>query len=662
MIRRAIPVLGALLLAAPPATAIEGGPPAAAVEVRGTLEPRATWSGTVFVAADIEVPAGGGLVIEAGTRVILGARDLSNGGWNARRVEIHVKGDLLVAGTVERPVLFEPESGPPEIVAEAENTAGTSGRDRAADVKRYPWHGVVLWPVEGKAPRREIRGARFSSAFAAVQVPAGRVRIEDSVFLGCATGVEAGSAYADHERFGTKGGVARPTIARSRFAGCGTGVFAQSQGAPRIERSVFAYCVIGAGGGRTTGRAYPGSEPGVTVERCDFHGNRVGVQAPFLVGDCLFARNVKALALSGFHVAYATGVDEFRLRGSASFEDGETLRGESTGGGIRVLDQWPHGASTAEVSALVRAPWPPLAEGLRLDDASPARGLAGDGGDPGCLAEGIPRGALRADAKGGPLPPPLAAMVAGDASIPAEIGRQRPSPGAVFRSSWWSLAPPGEDGAVRLRGLGGAGGGVAALGWRLKSDRAGEAVLHVNGDLDACAAWWNGDALPAVPGPRRFGPGGSFALPVKLKGGINLLVVGARGRGPDPGLLVSLAPPDGVKVDTADPPPAAARDVTVSGATVGRVRGREGTWLRLALSAPVGWTAPGAVALLDGAGKPLPAGAARVVVDERQIVLFGPLPEEIPAGFLAVVSGFLGPDGTPCAFPPAPVPVKSEGR
>ncbi|MEW6751551.1 MAG: right-handed parallel beta-helix repeat-containing protein [Candidatus Latescibacterota bacterium] len=82
--------------------------------VRLRLPPGVTrWSGSVQVPADVVVPPGAELRVEAGTRVGLAGEDLTHRGGSAELVEVIVEGALTVAGNAGAPVemTLEPVRG-----------------------------------------------------------------------------------------------------------------------------------------------------------------------------------------------------------------------------------------------------------------------------------------------------------------------------------------------------------------------------------------------------------------------------------------------------------------------------------------------------------------------------------------------------------------------
>ena len=118
---------GGSSLAAAALLSMAAGLPAAEeapVPFQGRVEGRAVWRGTMLLTGDVEVPAGASLTVEAGARILVAAGDATHGGWNRDRVEIQVLGDLLVAGTPENPVRFEPEGGVKPVPAMEELEKG----------------------------------------------------------------------------------------------------------------------------------------------------------------------------------------------------------------------------------------------------------------------------------------------------------------------------------------------------------------------------------------------------------------------------------------------------------------------------------------------------------------------------------------------------------
>jgi hypothetical protein len=631
------------------ATAIAEGPPAPAGGTGGPaiLHGQVTWKGTVTVTGDLEIAEDACLTVEPGTDVAIAAKDATGGGWDPKRIEIHVKGDLLVEGTPEKPVSFESPFAKPRPAA-----------IRPGDRKpTYAWHGIVLWPPKAGHRLREIRGAVFTGAWSALQVPAGRVRVEDCLFRCCGIGVEAGSAYADRERCGMPGAVARPYLLRSRFAQCGTGVYAEQDGAPCIERCAMAACMYGAGNERTTGTKFPLSQPGVTATRCDFVADSIGLVGPSIATGNIFVRNWTGLVPSDYDRYNLTDVDFSLWTGNVFSGNHEDAAGSAGGPpGIVVEDPGYQAAGGLLDLALVAA-GPPLPAGLALRDDSPARGKAPDGGDPGSLGRAKPPPAeAEWTSQRVRLRRPLAASFpAVVATGETGLGDLRPAAGDSIRDSWWCRIDGGEDGIFRPGAFGGGEEGAnLALCYRVELPSAGPVELEVNGDLRDLRAWWNGEPLRGIAWPRRFASEGAVVAAAG-KSGANLLSLRLRGRGTYPRFGVALSLPGGRKPRETEPP-AEPREARITEARL--VRQKDGTsWLRLACSTPVAWAPPGTAELLDAAGRALPQGPAKVGMEGPRAIRVGPLPEAALNGGSAVLRDFHGPDGAALAFPSEPVPV-----
>ncbi len=616
--------------------------------VRGALEGAVTWSGEVRVDGDVEVPEGSLLRVEAGTKVLVAARDATGSGWNPDFVEIRVAGEIVVAGTADRPVVFQ--CGSPAAPAPA---------DDASSHPSWSWHGIVLLPPSAPGRKREIRGARIESAFAGVQIPKGRAVVEGCVFLRCGIGVEVGSAYADAQRKGIAGGVARPVIEGCRFAGCETGVFAELEGAPSITRSVFARCRTGAGNNRgRVGYQFPLREPGVAAERCEFHACAEGVLGPSLVTNGIFSGNAEAVSLSRFHSTHATSVDLFALRGNVFAGNGSILSGEAVAGEFVSLDSAGYVDDPVALDTALRAPWPPLPKGLALRADSQARGKALDGGDPGCTGAAAPALESRtwSTVRARLLRPLVAETIAaadraGDGEGPA---RMRPQAGSIVGRSWWCRTEFPEDGVLRTRTLLGRGEGEALLSWRVECASAGPAEIEVNGDLLEAGAWWNGDPVAGTFAPRRFDRLGAVAA-VKAKPGANLLVLRVKGRGVDPRLGVAVSLPGGAA--PAEAPLPDPRPGRISTAAVVRARERAGPWLRVTLPSPAAWGPPGIVRLVAADGSPVETRDGRLRVEERTVLLYGPLPDDALGGCGLLLEGFRAPDGAALDFGAIPFAV-----
>jgi hypothetical protein len=191
---RASAVAAALACAAGCAGASRQAPPAAAVlAVKGRLAADAVWQGTVVIEDDVQVPVGRTLRILAGTRVRVRPADSAKTEpeYLDNATEILVRGRLIVEGTEERPVSFEPLEGaaPPE------------------DPTASPWAGIIL---DGGAA--EVRHARVSGAETGFTLLAASPALSDVLVERARTGiaVHAGSA---------------PRLARVRILARETGIF-----------------------------------------------------------------------------------------------------------------------------------------------------------------------------------------------------------------------------------------------------------------------------------------------------------------------------------------------------------------------------------------------------------------------------------------------------
>jgi subtilisin family serine protease len=73
----------------------------------GTVESDTTWTNTVWVSGDIEVPAGVTLTVAAGTTIKMAQSDIMERGQSAQRCEIHVRGTLLLQGTAQDSITID---------------------------------------------------------------------------------------------------------------------------------------------------------------------------------------------------------------------------------------------------------------------------------------------------------------------------------------------------------------------------------------------------------------------------------------------------------------------------------------------------------------------------------------------------------------------------
>ncbi len=272
-------LLGSVLALPGAASAQDPAPAPVPPEVtfRGEVTGVTTWTGRVRITGDIEVPDKAALVIKAGTEVIIDGSDASHAGWNPGLIEIHVKGRLRIEGELLAPVSI----GPADMATTATTLVQTRQPAR--------WHGIVLHPRTQRAEdRNTIRGAVFAHAFAGVQVPDESPLLEDSVFLQCDVGVEAGSAYKSRTEVGLPGRQGCPEITRCRFAQCITGIYAEGNARPDVYRSVFYRCG-NAVGNRRPGITYTLHPPGVSVVHCALLHNNIAAAGSVLTRDSIFA-------------------------------------------------------------------------------------------------------------------------------------------------------------------------------------------------------------------------------------------------------------------------------------------------------------------------------------------------------------------------------------
>jgi hypothetical protein len=167
--RRLCRLAALVLTCACAAPKIEGskpeGPP---IAVQGRLVADAVWRGTVVLADDFQVPRGRTLRILAGTRVLVQPADTTKTEpeYLDNATEFLVRGRLLVEGTAERPVVFEP------LPAAAGGDAGPR------------WGGIIF---DGGAG--EIRHARLTGAETGLTLLASSPRVADLSIAGVRQGI-----------------------------------------------------------------------------------------------------------------------------------------------------------------------------------------------------------------------------------------------------------------------------------------------------------------------------------------------------------------------------------------------------------------------------------------------------------------------------------------
>lgn len=565
-----LPVLSALAIAQEP------------TEVRGELPKAARWAGTVKLTGDVTVPADGSLEIAPGTKVLVAPTDGLKQGWNPEWIEIHVRGQLLVAGTIETPVVVSHEAA----------------IDGGPAISSSPtWHGFVLHPRKDEVQRRDsVRGMRVEYAFAGVQVPDSNPQIEDCVFRFCTVGVEVGAAYRNERFIGEDGGAAGPEVRRCRFTDCSTGVYATARGVPYVERSVFYRCGLGVGP-RRPGYTNFLERPGCSVQRCVFLACSTGVVGCSLTRDSIFADTPRALQLSDYHDQLADRIEHVLFERCLVAGAGAALVGDSALA-RDVLNGEPGFRGPA--SDLEQA-WPPLPKCLELTEGSAAIGAATDGSDLGVF--GVLRfgeGAVGLALTGAPLVVGLAAP------IDAPNGWQKlakPTAGGVAGKSWWARADSGQGGVMQLRrtfGLARTGG---LLAFELQAAAAGSVRLQHSGDTEGFDVAVNGRGAGSLASRRRFGSAGA-PFELKLDAGRNLVLVNVRGWGSDPRLLLAI---DGAAEVLAPEPLPAADPVTF---TARASRTKDGVFVEVVLSGATHWAAAD--------GVPLATARVRLGSDEAQ--------------------------------------------
>lgn len=517
-------LLGSVLALPGAASAQDPAPAPVPPEVtfRGEVTGVTTWTGRVRITGDIEVPDKAALVIKAGTEVIIDGSDASHAGWNPGLIEIHVKGRLRIEGELLAPVSI----GPADMATTATTLVQTRQPAR--------WHGIVLHPRTQRAEdRNTIRGAVFAHAFAGVQVPDESPLLEDSVFLQCDVGVEAGSAYKSRTEVGLPGRQGCPEITRCRFAQCITGIYAEGNARPDVYRSVFYRCG-NAVGNRRPGITYTLHPPGVSVVHCALLHNNIAAAGSVLSRDSIFAGNARAVLLSAFHATFGTNIDGMSIRTSLFHGNASDIEGD-LGMAADLLRGDP--AFVGPLETLLAAA-PPLPPSLHLGSGSAARGKGTGDRDLGPMvsvpADGV---AVSWRPAGAPVAEWLAAPLT-DAPATAWRAAKELRRGERFGKSHWAAADVSE-GRLDLRATFG-NDRAGWLGARFTAEQAGEVVLEVNGDLEAVELSCNGAAPVKVNQRRRFSERGS-SFPIKVKAGANALVLFVRGFGTSPRLAVSLS-------------------------------------------------------------------------------------------------------------------------
>jgi hypothetical protein len=469
------------------------------------------WAGQVRLDGDVTVPAAGKLVIAPGTVVTIAPRDSARSGWNGDQVELHVKGQLLVEGRVDAPVVFVPDDG--------------GGRDVGEPTTI--WHGLVLHARSDAAARRNIvRGAQFFRAFVGLQEPAGEALVEDCVFVACSEGIEVGAAYRDDRYHGVPGGEAAPEIRRCRFVGCHTGIYTERGARPHVEDCVFARVVTGVGASRPVFVNWQ-DRPGPRVVGCAFVDAQRGVFGCAVVRESWFLRCGAALSLSSYHDAWATSIEPVVLE-RILVEDVPRIATGDTG----VVREALRGTvrPSGDLAELL-LPWPPLPTCLRLADDSDGKGRGFGGRDLGPMGTGA-----------GAEPPPelpwegpvLRGWLAAPVDRPRDLKKLTAvQPGLKVGTSWWAVADADEYGVVHLKGAFGVQRVGGLLGLSFETASAGKVSVPWTGDVAEFAGWLDGRLVVERSSRCRFGVEQPPMI-LDCSAGHHLLLLHVNGWGVDP--------------------------------------------------------------------------------------------------------------------------------
>ena len=213
---------------------VSGEEPAAPPRiVKGRLLADAAWRGTVILGDDFQVPRGRTLRIIAGTRVLVRAADTTKTEpeYLDGATEFLVRGRLLVEGTADRPVVFEP------LPAVAD--AGETSR----------WGGIIFDGGEGEIRHGRIAGAETGVTLLGSSPLISDVEINDvrqgvAIHRGSAPRIARVSVLAEEGGFACWPG-SSPTIeAVVARAGEHEGLLVAPGADPRISGSSFTGKVV----------------------------------------------------------------------------------------------------------------------------------------------------------------------------------------------------------------------------------------------------------------------------------------------------------------------------------------------------------------------------------------------------------------------------------
>lgn len=606
--------------------------------VQGELPKESRWQGVVRVTGDITVPAGGKLEIAAGTKVLIAEQDAAKAGWDKLSVEFYVRGQLIVNGSTDKPVLITLETAAAD--AASETTTGWN--------HERMWHGITLFASSDAAQNRDhIRGMQLEHAMSGVQVPDADPLIEDCVFRNCGIGVEVGSLWAERLLVSNDGcGPAGPEIRRCRFTGGYTGICVSSRGVPVIERCVFHKMREGVST-LVPGLGLNLDEPGSTVHHCLFSECSRGVRGCSLVRDSVFLGCEAAMTLGGNHERHGTEIEHMvsetcLVSGCQDEILGDTAVARDVLRGDPML--------RGPLEDLNKA-WPPLPPCLELAEGSAAIGAAQDSSDLGPIVGQRQRS--------GPKLPWTGKVLKGfrAASCEPPGGWQKiakPELGGVVGKSWWVAADQGPDGLVGLRRVFGFGKTVGLLAFEFDCAAAGQLPLEFSADAMKLEITVNGTPVVTAANRQRFG-GISGPVQVKVRAGTNVLLVHAVAWGPDPFFGVALGG------DWTPTPPAPVAEAASPPVLKGRsVRLKEGVFLEATLTATTHWTsAPGQdLARVKPVGQLIEPEGVDVLWTGPGKLRLGPLPAECRKGDIEVtMPGLRDPSGKPLVVEPLTVKV-----